>query len=193
MAVGGVLLLGLTGLVFWETRNRRVLAADDVGRALGLTVFGTLPRAVADDRDNRVRQAIVTEAMDTARTMMLYQSHGGRPPKTILITSAVPGEGKTSLSGHLAISLTRAGYRTLLIDADMRAPTNHVLFGLPQGPGLSEVLRGEVGLAPAVCSTPFPGLSVLPAGRWDPPPPSRLRGWAGRTRGGRRRRHSITW
>jgi succinoglycan biosynthesis transport protein ExoP len=83
-----------------------------------------------------------------------------------MVTSALSGEGKTTLSGHLAISLTRAGFRTLLVDGDMHAPSAHTLFDFPTSPGLSEVLCGEVDLAGAVRSSPIPGLSVLPAGKW---------------------------
>ncbi|HUR52963.1 MAG TPA: CpsD/CapB family tyrosine-protein kinase, partial [Gemmataceae bacterium] len=82
------------------------------------------------------------------------------------VTSAVSGEGKTTLSGHLAISLARAGFRVLLVDADMHAPTAHDLFDVPAAPGLSELLRGEVEVDGATSLTHIPGLSVLPVGRW---------------------------
>ena len=86
--------------------------------------------------------------------------------RVVMVTSAVSGEGKTTLSGHLAISLTRAGFRTLLIDGDMQAPSAHILFGLSDSPGLSELLRGDTTLQEAVRPSPIPGLSVLPAGKW---------------------------
>jgi capsular exopolysaccharide synthesis family protein len=122
----------------------------------------------------------MAEAVDTARTMLLYGTYGG-VPKTVLITSALPGEGKTSLTGHLALSLARAGYRTLLVDADLRNPANHRIFDVPVGPGVCELLRGEADLASAVRPTPFPGLSILPAGRWTLAATQALAGdrWAG--------------
>lgn len=165
MAAAGTLLLGLVGLVFWESRNRRILAVDDVGKDLGLKVFGTVP-PVATGQASPRRDAALAEAIDTARTMLLYGTYG-RAPKTVLVTSAMPGEGKTSLSGHLAISLARAGYRTLLIDGDLRNPANHRVFDVPLGPGLCELLRGEADLIPAVSPTRFPNLSILPAGCWN--------------------------
>jgi polysaccharide biosynthesis transport protein len=93
----------------------------------------------------------------------------------------MPGEGKTSLSGHLAISLARAGYRTLLVDADLRSPSNHRIFDVPVGPGLCELLRGEAELPDTVRATPFPNLSILPAGRWSLSATQALAGdrWAG--------------
>jgi capsular exopolysaccharide synthesis family protein len=67
----------------------------------------------------------------------------------------------------LAISLTRAGYRTLLVDGDVQAPSAHAVFNLPAAPGLCEVLRGDAAARDAVYPTGLPGLSVLPAGAWD--------------------------
>jgi capsular exopolysaccharide synthesis family protein len=67
----------------------------------------------------------------------------------------------------LAISLTRAGFKTLLVDGDLQAPSAHSLFGVDASPGLCEVLREEAGASEAVRATSLPGLSVLPAGQWN--------------------------
>ena len=85
----------------------------------------------------------------------------------MMITSAVAGEGKTSLASYLATSLARSGLRTLLVDADLRSPMMHRLFDLPQAPGLSELLRGEVDLDEAIGATAVEDLKLLPAGRCD--------------------------
>ncbi|MBO0701010.1 MAG: CpsD/CapB family tyrosine-protein kinase, partial [Zavarzinella sp.] len=137
------------------------------GKGLGMKVFGTVPPVNSDGGASPVGEASLAEAIDTARTMLLYGAHGNSPPKTVLVTSALPGEGKTSLSGHLAISLARGGYRTLLVDGDLRSPSNHHVFDVPVTPGLCELLRGESMLDPATQPTRFPGLTVLPAGRWS--------------------------
>ena len=71
------------------------------------------------------------------------------------------------MAGHLAISLTRAGYKTLLVDGDLWAPAAHNLFDIPPTPGLSEVLRGDLDVRETIHASPLPGLSVLPAGTWD--------------------------
>lgn len=167
MASAGVILAGIVGLVFWESRNRRVLAIDDVAKSLGLKVFGTVPPIGSDKKACPIRESALVEAIDTARTMLLYADHLDQRPKTVLITSASPGEGKSSLSSHLAISLTRAGFRTLLIDGDMRNPTAHLIYGTTEGPGLSEYLRAESNDLTMIQSTSYPGLEVLPAGRWS--------------------------
>ncbi len=92
---------------------------------------------------------------------------GAEAARVLLVTSAGPGEGKTTLAAHLASSLARAGRKTLLIDGDLRRPGVHQLFELPQQPGFSEVLLGEVEAPDAVQNTPQDGLSVLAAGQWD--------------------------
>jgi polysaccharide biosynthesis transport protein len=166
----GVFVLGYGALVFWEYRTRRVTHADDASAGLGLRLLGTVPPAGARVRAYRNGvdpQRAFAEAIDTTRTMLLYGNPSDRRVRTVLVTSAVDGEGKTSLAGHLAISLTRAGYTTLLVDGDVRAPSAHNLFGLPASPGLCEVLRGQVDASAVIHPTPVPGLSVLPAGGWD--------------------------
>jgi capsular exopolysaccharide synthesis family protein len=87
--------------------------------------------------------------------------------RVILVTSAVSGEGKTTLASHLATSLARAGRKTLLIDCDLRRPAAHQLFELPLQPGLSEALLGEVHIAEATRATAVDGLWMIPAGQWD--------------------------
>ena len=98
---------------------------------------------------DRYWQNLMLESIDATRTMLIHAARTGSH-RVVMITSAVGGEGKTSLASHLATSLARSGLRTLLIDADLRSPSIHRLFDLPLGPGLSEVLRGEVDLADAI-------------------------------------------
>jgi capsular exopolysaccharide synthesis family protein len=113
-----------------------------------------------------VSQQVLTESIDAARTTLLHlaRSHSLR---TVMVTSAVSGEGKTSLSCHLAASLARAGLRVLLIDADMRNPSAHKLFGLQSEVGFSELLCGEASVADCVQETSLRNLSLLPAGQWS--------------------------
>jgi capsular exopolysaccharide synthesis family protein len=87
--------------------------------------------------------------------------------RVVMVTSAGAGEGKTSLASHLAVSLARAGQQTLLVDADMRKPTLHKLFGLPLTPGLAELLKAECGMPEAVRAVGATGLRVCPAGAVD--------------------------
>ena len=92
---------------------------------------------------DRYWQNLLLESIDATRTMLVHAARTGSH-RVVMITSAVGGEGKTSLASHLATSLARSGLQTLLIDADLRSPSIHRLFDLPVAAGLSEVLRGEV-------------------------------------------------
>lgn len=162
IVAGVVLALGFAGVVGWEYRSRRVTHVAEVTSEIGVPLLGTLPPAVAGATGTNLA---LVEAIDTARTMLLHAASGSL--RSVLVTSAVAGEGKTSLAGHLAISLARGGFRTLLVDGDFHSPSAHRLFAIPDSPGLSEVLRGEVVLEAAIRTSPLDGLAVLPAGRWD--------------------------
>jgi polysaccharide biosynthesis transport protein len=109
---------------------------------------------------------VLLESIDATRTMLVHAART-ESYRVVMITSAVSGEGKTSLSSHLATSLARSGLRTLLIDADLRSPSIHRLFDLPLTAGLSELLRGEVDLAGAMAQTDISELKVVAAGQCD--------------------------
>ena len=166
MAVVGVFVVGFAGLVGWEAKSRRVTHTDDATTDLGVRLLGTVPPLGLDGQPG-APPAALAEAIDTARTMLLHGSPAGAAIRTVLVTSGVAGEGKTSLAGHLSISLARAGFRTILVDGDLQSPSAHRLFDCPVGPGLCELLRDEIDVEDAARPTPVPGLTILPAGRWD--------------------------
>jgi len=101
--------------------------------------------------------------------------HGNRfiGGSAIMVTAAAPGAGKSTVSANLAMTLARDGHRVLLVDADLRRPRQHLNFGVPNKPGLSEVLQGTVTLSKAVRPTAVKNLTVLPAGS-TPESPSGL-------------------
>src|SRR5205085_3116182 len=108
----------------------------------------------------------LTEAVDAVRTFLLRALGDG--PHVVLVTSAVQGEGKTSLASQLAASLARAWRKTLLIDGALRKPAAHQLFDLPGEPGFSEVLRNEIEPSDVIKPTSVGRLWLMPAGQWDP-------------------------
>lgn len=163
-------------IAFLEMRTRKIDSADDVVQDLGLTIVGSLPMLPARARRNGVMvkqekdhfwYALLLESIDATRTMLLHAARSGSH-RVIMIASALPGEGKTSLASHLATSLARSGQKTLLIDADLRCPSIHRLFELAPDPGLSELLRGEVLLEDAIVATAVEELQVMTAGQCDP-------------------------
>src|SRR5260221_6197185 len=189
MAAFGVLFIGLGLVTGLEYRNRRVVHADEVTAGLGLRLIGTVPAlprsalargaSVPNGQESNWQQHLA-ESVDNTRTLLLYGLDSSQSVRTILVTSALSGEGKTSLAGHLAVSLARAGFKTVLVDGDMRRPSLHRVLGVPLNSGLSEVLRGETTLDQVIQPTPAPGLSIVPAGLWHPRLPQLLAGNAWR-------------
>jgi capsular exopolysaccharide synthesis family protein len=162
--------LAALGVTYLEFRARRVSLPDDVGRGLGIRLFGALPvvpAAVGSSDRGRPWQGLLADSIDTTRTRLLHADRS-RPVRVVMVTSAVQGEGKTSLATHLAASLGRAGRTTLLVDCDLRRPAIHRLLDLPQSPGLSEALSDGVPVDDLVQPTGLEGLGVITAGRCDP-------------------------
>ena len=115
----------------------------------------------------------MAESYRALRTSLLLTFAGG-PPTVILITSALPEEGKTTTSVNSAIVLAQKGTRVLLIDADLRRPSIHKTLGMGPKIGLSNVLTGAATLQQAIIpSTILPELFILPAGT-PPPNPAEL-------------------
>jgi capsular exopolysaccharide synthesis family protein len=159
-------------LVCWfEFRARRIQSTEEVSTGLGMRVVGSVPalslprRPISDDEEDMEEHHLL-ESIDGIRTLLL-RDDSVESTRVVMVTSAVSGEGKTTLASHLASSLARAGRKTLLIDSDLRRPAAHQLFELPLQPGLSEVLLSEAHVAEATRSTSVDGLWVMPAGQWD--------------------------
>jgi capsular exopolysaccharide synthesis family protein len=167
--VGVCLLVG-----WWEVRGRRIHSADEVVQALGLRLVGAVPPLGeapagfgAAAAEGAASGHELLESIDAIRTVLLRHASVA-DLRAVMVTSATSGEGKTTLAGHLAVSLARAGRRTLLVDCDLRRPAAHQLFEQSLQPGLSEVLLKEIELSGAVRpTTAMENLWLLPAGQWD--------------------------
>jgi capsular exopolysaccharide synthesis family protein len=131
----------------------------------------TLPRKISHKAGTAARAGrhlqLYEESIDGLRTLLsLFESTRGH--KVLSITSAISGEGKTSLAAQLAVSIATATNRpTLLIDGDMRSPDIHRIFGVELGPGLSEILTGECPAEEALETEFSDNLHLLTAGRLD--------------------------
>lgn len=116
----------------------------------------------------------ISEAFRTLRTNVQFTSVDSETKK-IMLTSAGPREGKSTTVANLAVSMAQAGESVLVIDADMRNPTQHKIFGLSNGEGLSVSLVQDQGCQAYIKETGVPGVSVLTGGP-IPPNPAELVG-----------------
>jgi capsular exopolysaccharide synthesis family protein len=159
-----VLVLVALAVAMLEFRARRIRSAEEVAVGLGIRVVGAVPQLRR--QGDAGQQDGVVESIDAIRTLLLHDANV-EAARVVMVTSAAPGEGKTTLACSLADSLARAGRKTLLIDCDLRTPAAHQMFELPLQPGFSEILLGEIDAADAIQKTPVPGLAVVTAGQWD--------------------------
>jgi capsular exopolysaccharide synthesis family protein len=169
-AGGGVLCLVLFAFAWWECRALKISSTHEVVRKLGLPVIGTLPLIPANASRKAERNAYwqnaLLESVDAFRTLLLHLAKTEQL-RVVMITSAVGGEGKTSISSHLATSLARAGRKTVLVDCDLRKPSLHQVFELPVEKGFCELLRGEADLDEVTQPTTVDGLQVVGGGNCD--------------------------
>lgn len=164
----GAFLLAVGAVSLWEFSKRKLEFVDEVVHGFGIGIVGTMPTIkgrAAQGKAGTVENW--SGYIDSFRTILM-RGKARADMQVLMVTSAEEGEGKTSLSAHLAVSLARSGRKTLLLDGDMRNPSAHRLFALPRSPGLSEVLTGKQSLRRALRPTTVGGLWLLPAGARSP-------------------------
>ncbi len=161
-------LLGAAIAFVLEQIDSGVSNPNDVRLALGLPTLGLIPK-VEDEplRELADSKSAISEAYSSVQTVMeLGTDHGF--PKSLVVTSSRPGEGKSTTSYALASRLARLGRSTILVDADMRSPSIAHMLDFDKGLGLSNYLSGKSGLDELVRSTSEPMLSVMLAGATPP-------------------------
>ncbi|MBI5094004.1 MAG: polysaccharide biosynthesis tyrosine autokinase, partial [Candidatus Hydrogenedentes bacterium] len=196
-ALGGCIgfLIGIALAFAVETLDTSIRSLEDVSEYIGIEVIGTIPKMkfgkgrsarrhgahVPDVDEEEVDACIVTqhdpkspisEAYRTLRTNFQFATIQQKP-KTLMVTSAVPGEGKTTTAVNLAVTMADRGIRVLLIDTDLRRPNVHRVLKVERGPGLSDVLRESLDVHTVIRKTRIENLSIISSGR-VPPNPSEL-------------------
>lgn len=167
------LALGIVILALREVLDTRVRSEDDLDEVTDLAQLGGVPF----DHQLQKGQLIVAaevgsplaESFSTLGTNLQFLAVGASA-RSFVITSAVQGEGKSSIAVNLAISLRAAGQRVLLVDADLRRPRAAQMLGLEGAVGLTDVLRGRVELSEVIQHWGPDGLEMLPAGTVPPNP-----------------------
>ena len=172
-------LLGGIGLAFlFEHLDDTFRRPEDLEKLLGLPVLGMIPTAKRERGDERAMALIghddprsaFAEAYRSVRTALQFSAVSG-VPRVLTVTSAMPGEGKTTSALSLAIQFAQAGKRTLLIEADLRKPSIHQALKLDNQTGLTNYLAGgEVHPADITRPTLIANLFAIPSGPLPPNP-----------------------
>jgi capsular exopolysaccharide synthesis family protein len=177
--LGGVFLGGCWA--YWaDAADKSFRTPAELRHRLGVPVIGRIPLLPARNGDlpgSEYKQAQLdpllctyyrpnsaeAEAYRTVRTALYCHNHV-QQCRVVQITSPRPGDGKTTLAANLAVSIAQSGKRVLLVDADLRNPRLHEVYGLANQVGLTSVLAGEARLEEAVHPSPVSGLVILPSG-----------------------------
>ncbi len=197
--IGGLvgLAAGVGLAMMWEKSDSSVHTAEDVSQYLNLEVVGMIPMMhfgskpkrrqrgnyVAVSDDQKMDACIVTqhdpkspvsEAYRSLRTAFQLNTFTTQP-KTIMVTSTVPGEGKTTTAVNMAVTFADSGMKVLVIDTDLRRPHAHHVLNIDRGPGLADVLREGLDPKSVIRETAVENLFAISSGR-VPPNPSELIG-----------------
>ncbi|WP_172599473.1 polysaccharide biosynthesis tyrosine autokinase [Acidipropionibacterium jensenii] len=183
-AVG--LIVGAAYALIRDRSDQRIRSTTDVQRVTGQAVVGALPveasiaknpRLLPVDGSNDEELTILAEAFRSLRTNLQYMSVDD-PPRSIVVTSPAPGDGKSFTAANLAVALSATGQDVILIDGDLRRPRIADLFGIVGDVGLSDVLAGRASYDDVVQSiSGTTTLHVLASGA-IPPNPSEILGSA---------------
>ncbi len=179
-------LLGGFGLAYLaDMTDKSFRSPEEIRRRLNIPVVGHIPILISEEEAAKLEGAIngpdptlvtyyrpksrKSEVFRGIRTA-LYFSTRGEGHKVIQITSPNMGDGKTTLSSNLSVSIAQSGKQTILIDADFRRPRLHKVFAVPSEKGFASVIMGQCELRDAIQPTVIPGLSLLPCGPIPPNP-----------------------
>ncbi|MCH7961451.1 MAG: AAA family ATPase [Planctomycetes bacterium] len=168
-----ILTLGLVGglITLREVLDQRVKGPADLASMPGTRVLGTIPHLSEDPSAPAVLETafrdeprgVIAERTRQIRAAVFERMKSGSH-KTLLIVSATPGAGATSLASNLGVCAANADRKVLLIDCNFRRPSLHKVFGIKDAPGLTDVLTGACSLQDATQPTGTSGLDVLACG-----------------------------
>jgi len=191
------LLLAVAVTFFLEFIDDSLKSTEEVERFIKKPIYGIIPRIPprrheegpeprsergSERRPSAISANLVThhspkspisEAFRTLRTNIHF-ADPDKPITEILISSAGPSEGKSTIVSNLALTVAATGKKTLLIDCDLRKPNVHNFFDLERDPGVTTILSGKMSSAEAIQQSPAENLSILTAGPIPPNPTEML-------------------
>lgn len=172
IAAALALLLSLGAAVLWERLDDRLKTAEDIERVTGLATVGLITQ-MPGSRDRKMFYRLTTllyprspvaEAFRSLRTNLEFAGLD-QGLRSIVVTSSIPSEGKTVVASNLAVAFAQSGRRTILVDADLRRPSVHRIFELPNEVGLTDLVRtDEITIDDVARATEAPNLRVITAG-----------------------------
>jgi capsular exopolysaccharide synthesis family protein len=163
--------------VLLDLADKSFRSPDDIAAEIGAPVLGHIPAMELDKVVRKPNQTVdsslctihhsrgrVSEAYRSVRTGLFFSNRTGEL-KVIQITSPVPGDGKSTLSSNLAVTMAQSGRSVLLIDADFRRPRIAKLFNIESDKGMATAVAGACELDEAIHASSIPGLSIMPGGK----------------------------
>jgi capsular exopolysaccharide synthesis family protein len=165
MAIFGSFGAAILLAILLDRFDRRFRYPDQATRELGLDILATVPR-IKTKRRRSAELEQAAQVVESFRALRLGVAHaaGDATPLSLTITSPGPNDGKSLVAANLALSFAEAGYRTLLVDGDIRRGQLHTVFGVERVPGLIDHLRGTAGAAETLRPTSSPNLTLLTSG-----------------------------
>src|SRR5437762_4940480 len=162
-------LAGLAILILLDRIDDRMASFSEFQHHFSENVLGQIPKEKTKGKVDLLQpddaRHVFAESYRNIRSSIFFMPYDGPRPKSFLVTSAVPSEGKSTLSANLAITMALSGARTLLIDCDLRRGALREAFGISSKIGFSEVLKQEVNWREVVVPTAYETLFVLPRGK----------------------------
>jgi capsular exopolysaccharide synthesis family protein len=158
-------MLGGLGLAFLvEHFDQRLYTSKAMEQLVTAPTLGRIPLAPRNEPPVFLNgQSPMSEAYRQLRTNILFHENAANV-RTILVTSAEQNEGKSTITANLALSMSYLGKRVIVVDGDLRRPTMHTLFNLPNTSGLTKVLIGSTNVDSALQKSSIPHISVLTSG-----------------------------
>lgn len=164
--------LGVAGALLHHHMDNRVRQPDHIRQTLGLPVLGLVPRIRSSLSDETT--SVVLESFRAIRAQL--DRSANKSGISLVITSPEPRDGKSLISGNLAISFASARRSTLLIDGDLRRGNAHLLVNASAEPGLADYLNAQASISDIIKPTEVPGLAIIPRGNIRNFDPDRLDG-----------------
>jgi capsular exopolysaccharide synthesis family protein len=151
--------------ILLDLLDKRFRYPDQVSKDLGLSILGAIP-AITRTNGRQLKSEEAAQVVEAFRTVRLNLAHsyGSAGPVMLTISSPGSGDGKSLVSSNLALSFAEAGYRTLLIDGDIRRGELHRMFSIDRRPGLLDYLVGDAPMDDVVRPSTHEGLSIIPCG-----------------------------